>query len=160
MLFLKTTRLFLKENDVTNAIRTEECSILASKLSILSLRSETALITRQRAFLQTPGLVADGRDMGSVIFPSASLKVFLTASAEIRAQRRYKQLNEKGINANIADLLQGIQKRDEQDSNRSVAPLQQGTDALLLDTTALSITQAKDTVLAWYTEICTNIHSV
>ncbi len=148
-------KIIMENNDVTNAIRTEECSILASNLaSYPSVR--TALITRQRAFLQTPGLVADGRDMGSVIFPSASLKVFLTASAEIRAQRRYKQLNEKGINANIADLLQGIQKRDEQDSNRSVAPLQQGTDALLLDTTALSITQAKDTVLAWYTEICTN----
>ena len=148
-------KIVLEHKDVTNAIRTEECGILASKLaSYPSVR--TALITRQRAFLQTPGLVADGRDMGSVIFPHASLKVFLTASAQVRAQRRYKQLNEKGINANIADLLQGIQKRDEQDSNRSVAPLQQGTDALLLDTTALSITQAKDTVLAWYAEICTN----
>lgn len=148
-------KIILENNDVTNEIRTEECGILASNLaSYPSVRA--ALTTRQRAFLQAPGLVADGRDMGSIIFPNASLKIFLTASTEIRAQRRYKQLNEKGINANIADLLQGIQKRDEQDSNRSVAPLQKGTDALLLDTTALSITQAKDIVLAWYAEICTN----
>jgi CMP/dCMP kinase len=148
-------KILLEDNDVTNAIRTEECGILASKLaSYPPIRA--ALTERQRAFCRTPGLVADGRDMGSVIFPNAPLKIFLTASAEVRAQRRYKQLIEKGINANIADLLQDIQKRDARDSNRSVAPLQQGTDARLLDTTSLSITQAKDTVLAWYTEICTN----
>ena len=91
--------------------------------------------------------------MGSVIFPNAILKIFLTASAEIRAQRRYKQLIEKGMNANIANLLQDIQKRDERDSNRSIAPLQQGADAKLLDTTSLTISQAQDAVLSWYNEI-------
>ncbi|MDH5479314.1 MAG: (d)CMP kinase [Nitrosomonas sp.] len=151
----KHDKIFLGDNEVTDAIRTEECGILASNLASYPQVRE-ALTARQRAFCQTPGLVADGRDMGSVIFPNAALKIFLTASAEIRAQRRYKQLIGKGINANIADLLQDIQKRDARDSNRSTAPLQQGTDAKLLDTTALSITQAKDTVLAWYAETCTN----
>ena len=91
--------------------------------------------------------------MGSVIFPDAILKIFLTASAEIRAQRRHKQLIEKGIDANITDLLQDIQKRDDRDSNRSIAPLQQGMDARLLDTTSLTISEAQDTVLSWYNEI-------
>jgi len=151
----ENNKIFLEDNDATNAIRTEECGILASKLASYPPVRD-ALTARQRAFCQMPGLVADGRDMGSVIFPNAPLKIFLTASAGIRAQRRYKQLNEKGISANIADLLRDIEKRDAQDSNRSVAPLQQGTDARLLDTTTLSITQAKETVLAWYTEICAN----
>jgi cytidylate kinase len=91
-----------------------------------SAQVREALTERQRAFCQPPGLVTDGRDMGSVIFPNAVLKIFLTASAEVRAQRRYKQLIEKGMSANIANLLQDIQKRDERDSNRSIAPLQQG----------------------------------
>lgn len=147
-------KIFMDNNNVTDAIRTEECGILASTLAAHP-PIRTALTARQRIFQQAPGLVADGRDMGSVIFPNAALKIFLTASAKIRAQRRHKQLIEKGINANIADLLQDIQKRDERDSNRSVAPLQQGTDAKLLDTTTLSITQATDTVLAWYAETCT-----
>ncbi len=149
-------KIFLENNNVTDAIRTEECGILASNLASYP-PVRVALTDRQRAFCQTPGLVTDGRDMGSVIFPNAALKIFLTASAEIRAQRRYKQLIEKGINANIAVLLQDIQKRDERDSNRQVAPLQQNTDAKLLDTTALSITQAQNAVLAWYSEACANI---
>ena len=91
--------------------------------------------------------------MGSVIFPDAALKIFLTASAEIRAQRRYKQLMEKGINANIADLLQDIKNRDDRDSNRSIAPLQQHHDAQLLDTSLLTISQAENAVLSWYDEI-------
>ena len=110
-------------------------------------------MVRQRAFRQHPGLVTDGRDMGSVIFPDANLKIFLTASAEIRAKRRYNQLIEKGINANIADLLKDIQLRDERDSNRSLAPLQHNTDARLLDTTFLSISQAVNEVLGWYSKI-------
>lgn len=148
----KNETIYLDGNIVTDAIRTEECGILASQLAVYP-QIRAALVERQREFCQPPGLVTDGRDMGSVIFPNAILKIFLTASAEIRAQRRYKQLMEKGINANIADLLQDIQKRDERDSNRSIAPLQQGTDAKLLDTTSLTISQAQDAVLSWYNEI-------
>jgi cytidylate kinase len=137
---------------VTNEIRSEQCGILASQIAAYPPVRE-ALTERQRAFRQPPGLVTDGRDMGSVIFPDAILKIFLTASADIRAQRRHKQLIEKGIDANIADLLQDIQKRDDRDSNRSIAPLQQGMDARLLDTTSLTISEAQDTVLSWYNEI-------
>jgi cytidylate kinase len=109
-----------------------------------------ALINKQHAFRRAPGLVADGRDMASVVFPDAALKVFLTASAEARAERRYKQLMEKGMNVNITDLLQDIRARDERDSRRSVAPLQQAQGAGLLDTTALNIEQAVQEVLARY----------
>lgn len=142
----------LEGRDVTDDIRTEQCGILASQLAAYP-GIRTALTDRQRAFRQRPGLVADGRDMGSVIFPDAALKIFLTASAEIRAQRRYKQLMEKGINANIADLLQDIKNRDDRDSNRSIAPLQQHHDAQLLDTSLLTISQAENAVLSWYDEI-------
>lgn len=145
--------VYLDNQTVTDDIRAEQCGILASQLAAYPQVRE-ALTERQRAFCQPPGLVTDGRDMGSVIFPDATLKIFLTASAETRAHRRYKQLIEKGISANIADLLQDIQKRDERDSHRSVAPLQQGADAKLLDTTSLTISQAQDTVLSWYNEIC------
>lgn len=145
--------VYLDNQTVTDDIRAEQCGILASQLAAYPQVRE-ALTERQRAFCQPPGLVTDGRDMGSVIFPDAILKIFLTASAETRAHRRYKQLIEKGISANIADLLQDIQKRDERDSHRSVAPLQQGADAKLLDTTSLTISQAQDTVLSWYNEIC------
>lgn len=145
--------VYLDNQTVTDDIRAEQCGILASQLAAYPQVRE-ALTERQRAFCQPPGLVTDGRDMGSVIFPDATLKIFLTASAETRAHRRYKQLIEKGISANIADLLQDIQKRDERDSHRSVAPLQQGADAKLLDTTSLTISQVQDTVLSWYNEIC------
>lgn len=148
----KDETIYLDDSIVTDDIRTEECGILASQLAAYPQVRE-ALTERQREFRQLPGLVTDGRDMGSVIFPDAILKIFLTASAGIRAQRRYKQLIEKGMNANIADLLQDIQKRDERDSNRSIAPLQQGADAKLLDTTSLTISQAQDAVLSWYNEI-------
>ena len=145
----------LEDKRVTDDIRTEQCGILASKLaSYQSVRA--ALVTRQRAFRQMPGLVTDGRDMGSVIFPDAVLKVFLTASADVRAQRRYKQLIEKGISANIGDLREEILKRDGRDSQRSVAPLQKKQDARLLDTTSLSILQAQNSVLEWYRTCCTN----
>ncbi len=137
---------------VTNAIRTEQCGIVASQLAAYP-QVRAALTERQRAFRQPPGLVTDGRDMGSVIFPDAVLKIYLTASAEVRAQRRHKQLIEKGMNANIADVLQDIQKRDERDSSRSIAPLQQGIDAKLLDTTSLTISQAQDAILSWYNDI-------
>ncbi|SFK80960.1 cytidylate kinase [Nitrosomonas aestuarii] len=149
----KDEQIFLDNMPVTDEIRTEECGLMASRLASYPLVRKF-LVMRQRAFRQPPGLVADGRDMGSVIFPDALLKVFLTASAEMRAQRRYKQLIEKGMSANIHELQRDIQKRDQRDSNRGVAPLQQNADARLLDTTSLSILQAQNSVLEWYRECC------
>lgn len=146
-------RILLKGEDVADAIRAEVCSNGASKVAAYP-QVRVSLLDRQRAFRQIPGLVADGRDMGSVVFPDAVLKIFLTADAETRAQRRYKQLMEKGIDANISTLLQDIRDRDARDINRSVAPLQQGADAILLDTTSLNIAQAVDAVLRQYDEIC------
>ena len=146
-------KIRLKGEDVADAIRAEACSNGASRIAAYP-EVRKALLQRQRVFRQFPGLVADGRDMGSVVFPDAILKIFLTASTETRAQRRYKQLMEKGIDANIATLLQDIRERDARDSNRSVAPLQQGADASLLDTTLLNITQAVDEVLRLYAETC------
>lgn len=145
-------KILLKEEDVADAIRAEICSNGASKVAAYPQVRES-LLDRQRAFRQIPGLVADGRDMGSVVFPDAVLKIFLTADAETRAQRRYKQLMEKGIDANISTLLQDIRDRDARDINRSAAPLQQGADAILLDTTSLNIAQAVDEVLRRYDEI-------
>ena len=150
--FFKDEHIYLDDTIVTNAIRTEQCGIVASQLAAYP-QVRAALTERQRAFRQLPGLVTDGRDMGSIIFPDAVLKIYLIASAEVRAQRRHKQLIEKGMNANIADLLQDIQKRDERDSSRSIAPLQQEVDAKLLDTTSLTISQAQDAVLSWYNDI-------
>ena len=146
-----------QNEDVTNAIRAEACSNAASKIAAYP-GVRTALLARQREFRQVPGLVADGRDMGSVVFPGAILKIFLTASAETRAQRRYKQLMEKGIDANIATLLQDIRERDARDSNRTVAPLQQGANTHLLDTTSLNITEAVDSVLKQYADVCAKEH--
>ncbi len=137
---------------VGDAIRSEEMSSGASQVAALPAVRE-ALLFRQRAFSTAPGLVGDGRDMGSVIFPKATLKVFLTASAEARAERRYKQLIEKGFSANLADLLSDLKQRDERDSQRSVAPLRQEADAKLLDTTHLTIEQAVNQVLAWFGEV-------
>jgi cytidylate kinase len=105
---------------------------------------------RQQAFRRSPGLVAEGRDMASVVFPDASLKVFLTASAEERARRRYKQLIEKGFNANLTTLLQDIRQRDVRDSERSVAPLQKSVDAQIIDTTGLSIEEVVARILQWF----------
>ena len=142
----------LDNESVTDAIRSEECGNAASRIAAYPL-VRAALLERQRAFCQIPGLVADGRDMGSVVFPAAILKIFLTATAETRAQRRYKQLMEKGMGANIATLLQDIRERDARDSNRSIAPLQLSAGTHLLDTTSLDINQAVDRVLSLYVEI-------
>lgn len=133
------------------AIRTEEISAVASNVAALPAVRD-ALLFRQRAFNTAPGLVGDGRDMGSVVFPQARLKVFLTASAEARAGRRYKQLIEKGFSANLPDLLLDLQQRDARDSQRSVAPLRQEADARLLDTTSLTIEEAVNQVLMWSRE--------
>ena len=130
-------------------IRTEEAGRAASRIAALpALRA--ALLELQRDFRQPPGLVTDGRDMGSVVFPDASVKIFLTASAEERAQRRYKQLIEKGFDASLAALLKDLKERDERDAARTAAPLQQSADAALLDTTGLTIQQCVDQVLEWY----------
>ena len=136
---------------VGDAIRSEEISSGASQVAALPAVRE-ALLFRQRAFNTVPGLVGDGRDMGSVVFPRAALKVFLTASAEARAERRYKQLIEKGFSANLPDLLLDLRQRDARDSQRSVAPLRQEADARLLDTTDLTIEQAVNQVLVWSRE--------
>ena len=132
--------------DVSEAIRTEHMGIGASKVAALPA-VRAALLERQRAFLRFPGLVGDGRDMGSVVFPWARTKVFLTATAEARAERRYKQLIAKGMSANIAVLLKDLQERDARDSARSVGPLKRFDDAVLVDTTSLTIEQAVQAVL-------------
>lgn len=134
---------------VGEELRGERCAAVASKVAALP-KVRAALLAKQHAFRRAPGLVADGRDMGSVVFPDAELKIFLTASAEARADRRYKQLMEKGIGANIAALLLDIRVRDERDTQRSVSPLQQAPGASLLDTTALNIEQAVQEILARY----------
>ena len=141
----------LAGEEVGEAIRSEDISFGASQVAALPAVRE-ALLFRQRAFRRAPGLVGDGRDMASVIFPDARTKVFLTASVEVRAERRYKQLIEKGIAASIQPLLLDLRARDERDSQRSVAPLQQSADAELLDTTDLSIAAAVAQVLAWANE--------
>jgi 3-phosphoshikimate 1-carboxyvinyltransferase len=141
--------IWLDGAKVGDELRTEEAGAAASKVAALPL-VRAALLDRQRAFRRAPGLVADGRDMATVVFPDAATKVFLTASAEARAERRYKQLKEKGMDANMRALLQDIRARDERDSQRSVAPLQHAAEASLLDTTGLSIDQAVQAVLASY----------
>jgi 3-phosphoshikimate 1-carboxyvinyltransferase len=141
--------ILLNGQIVTEDIRSEACSSGASKVAAHpAVRS--ALLEAQKRFRRPPGLVADGRDMGSTVFPDATLKVFLTASAEERAKRRYKQLIEKGVDVRIDTLLQDIRERDERDSKRSVAPLQKNEDAMLLDTTGMSIQDAVSNVLEWY----------
>ncbi len=144
-------RVYLGNEDVTDAIRTEEAGMNASRVSALpSVR--TALVDLQHGFQRLPGLVADGRDMGTVIFPDAPLKVFLTASPACRAERRYKQLISKGFQANIDDLRADLEARDARDSSRSVAPLKPAQDALVLDNSTLTIEQAVNQVMNWWLE--------
>ena len=140
-------RILLGGEDVTRAIRTEAAGAEASRVAAMP-PVRTALLARQHAFAQPPGLVADGRDMGTVVFPAASLKIFLTAAAEERAHRRHKQLKEKGLTVNIDDLSQEIRERDLRDSSRPVAPLRPAEDAIILDSTGLAIEQVVDQVLA------------
>ncbi len=145
--------IWLGGERVTDVIRSEACSAGASRVAAIP-QVRQALLARQRGFRTSPGLVADGRDMGSVVFPDAALKIFLTASPEERARRRYNQLMDKGLYATITTLLQDIRDRDARDSDRAVAPLQKGADAILLDTTHLTIDQAVDEVLKHYTAVC------
>ncbi|HSJ81888.1 MAG TPA: (d)CMP kinase [Thiobacillus sp.] len=142
--------VWLAEENVTDAIRAEAVGEGASKVAALPA-VRAALLDRQRAYRQPPGLVADGRDMGTVVFPDAVAKVFLTASAEARAERRYKQLIEKGNSANLPALVADMQARDARDTARAVAPLKPAADALLLDTTHMGIETAVQKVLAHYT---------
>ncbi|HEY1996720.1 (d)CMP kinase [Paraburkholderia sp.] len=135
--------------DVSGEIRAEEIGKRASAIAVHA-PVRAALVARQRAFRKEPGLVADGRDMGTVIFQDAALKVFLTASAEARAARRHKQLIQKGFSANIDNLLRDLRERDERDSQRTAAPLKPAADAKLLDTSALSVDQAVGQVVQWY----------
>jgi cytidylate kinase len=139
-------RVLLAGEDVSRAIRGEEVSAAASRVAALPA-VRAALLGRQRELRRAPGLVADGRDMGSVVFPDAALKVFLTASVEERARRRYKQLIDKGLAANMHDLLRDLRERDGRDAARGVAPLQQRADAALLDTTGMTIDEAVETVM-------------
>jgi 3-phosphoshikimate 1-carboxyvinyltransferase len=142
-------RVLLDNHDVTPAIRSEEGGMNASKVSALPA-VRVALLALQQRFQRLPGLLADGRDMGTVIFPRASLKVFLTASAAKRAERRHKQLISKGIEARIADLRADLEARDERDTSRSVAPLKPAEDAMLLDNSDLGIEQSVIQVLDWW----------
>lgn len=132
--------VLLDGRDVTLDLRAETTGSAASRVAAMPA-VRVALLDRQRAFARLPGLVADGRDMGTVVFPAAQLKVFLTATAEERASRRYKQLKEKGLTANLADLSQEIRERDRRDSNRPVAPLRAAPDAVAIDSTELTVEQ-------------------
>lgn len=139
-------RIILEGEEVTDAIRNEQVGAGASMVASLPAVRE-ALLQRQRAFQEMPGLVADGRDMGTVVFSDAPLKIFLTASAEERARRRYLQLKAKGDDVNLASLLDEIRARDERDTQRAVAPLKPAADAILLDSTELSIEQVLERIL-------------
>ena len=141
----------LAGDDVGAAVRTEEVSVLASQVAAKPAVRQ-ALLRRQRAYRRVPGLVADGRDMGSIVFPDAPLKVFLTADVATRAERRHKQLMEKGMYAKIADVVEDLRRRDERDSSRPVAPLKHYPDALFLDTTGLTAEQAVEKVCGWWRE--------
>ncbi|MBU3539974.1 (d)CMP kinase [Polynucleobacter sp. UB-Tiil-W10] len=149
LISFKNGQIFLNNEDVTDSIRTESIGLRASTLAVHQ-EVRAALVGLQHSFRQLPGLVADGRDMASVIFPDAVLKVFLTATAAARAERRYKQLIAKGISAKLDDLLQDLQERDARDSSRGAAPLLVADGAKVLETSDLSIDQAVKTVLNWY----------
>lgn len=145
--------VWLDNEDVTDAIRAEQVGEGASKVAALPA-VRAALLDRQRAYRQAPGLVADGRDMGTVVFADAATKVFLTASAEARAERRYKQLINKGNSASLPALVADMQARDARDTARAVAPLKPAPDALLLDTTHMDIESAVQAVLSHYRDTC------
>ena len=142
-------RILQDGGDVTAEIRAEPVSAAASRVAVHA-GVRAALFERQRAFRRPPGLVADGRDMGTVVFPDALLKVFVTATAEERARRRYKQLIEKGISVTMESLLRDIRERDARDQSRATAPLKAAADAVILDTTDMTIAAAIDSVLELY----------
>lgn len=147
----KEPRTLLEGEDVTDKIRTEDIGAVASKIAAFP-RVREALLRRQRAFKEAPGLIADGRDMGTVVFIDAPVKVFLTASAEERANRRMIQLQQKGVDVNIGRLLSEIRQRDERDQNRTVAPLVPAEGALIVDSTELTIEQVVEKILLFASE--------
>ncbi|MGA7984146.1 MAG: (d)CMP kinase [Burkholderiales bacterium] len=143
--------IFLEDHDVTTDLATEECGSRASEVAKLPKVRE-ALLARQRAFRREPGLVADGRDMGSVVFPDAALKVFLTASAAVRAERRYNQLKQKGIDATLTTLFRELEARDARDAARAASPLVPAPDAVQLDSSDLTIDEVVSRILGWWQE--------
>ena len=144
--------IFLDDEDVTDDVRTEECGRMASFVASLA-EVRAALLDLQKGFRKEPGLVADGRDMGSTVFPDAVLKVYLTASAEERAKRRHKQLKGKGIDVSLPALSRDIEDRDRRDSERTVAPLKPAEDARRLDSSGQSIDEVTQTVLGWVADL-------
>ena len=143
--------IFLEDHEVTLELASEACGSRASEVAQLP-QVRRALLARQRAFRRPPGLVADGRDMGSVVFPDAALKVFLTASAAVRAQRRYKQLKQKGIHATVATLFRELEARDARDAARAVSPLVPAPDAVQVDSSDLTIDEVVSRILGWWRE--------
>ncbi|MBN9288723.1 MAG: cytidylate kinase [Gammaproteobacteria bacterium 39-13] len=143
----ESKRILLEGQDVSEAIRTEDCGGAASKIAVIP-GVRMALLERQRAFLESPGLVADGRDMGTVVFPNANLKIFLDASSLERAKRRQAELKEKNIDVSLDGLFAEIAARDERDRHRAVAPLVPAEDAIIVDTTTLSIPEVFEAVMA------------
>lgn len=144
--------IFLGDDDVTPVLRSEACGADASRVAALPAVRE-ALLERQRAFRTAPGLVADGRDMGTVVFPDADLKIFLTATPRERARRRYKQLKDKGMDVSLVSLLEEIESRDARDSGREIAPLVPAQDAITVDTTGMDIDHVVETIMALWAEV-------
>jgi cytidylate kinase len=143
--------VYLDDQDVTDDLRSEDCGRRASEVAAIPA-VRAALLERQRAFRQMPGLVADGRDMGTLVFADAGLKVFLTATPEVRAQRRHKQLNDKGIHANLRALSRDLEQRDARDAARAVAPLVAAPDAVQLDTSQLDVDEVVERIVRWCVE--------
>jgi len=146
------SKILLDGKDISSLIRTERVGNLASKIAVIPEVRE-ALLEAQRVFRKQPGLVADGRDMGTVVFPDAEVKIYLTASAEIRAERRLFQLKEKGIHASLANLIDEIRARDERDSSRAAAPLRPAKDAIIIDSSNISINQVLDIALRHHSKV-------
>ena len=142
-------KIFLFDQDVTDAIREEKIGIAASQVATMPAVRE-AILSLERGLCREPGLVADGRDMGTVVFPQARLKIFLTASAKVRAERRYKQLIQRGISANLADLTRDLEERDRRDRERTVSPMRPAADARLLDSSEMTIDETVNRILSWY----------
>lgn len=142
----ESSRIILEGEDVTDVIRTEKIGNAASQIAALPA-VRASLLSRQRAFRDTPGLVADGRDMGTVVFPDAELKIFLTASPEERALRRYNQLKERGISVTLSDLIKELRERDRRDQERTVAPLKPAEDAIRIDTDRLTVDQVVERIV-------------
>ena len=143
----KATSIIYDGDDITAKVRTEEIAAVASKVAPIA-EVRAALLERQKNFAKSPGLIADGRDMGTVVFPQAEIKLFLTASAEVRAERRVKQLKNQGVDANIVQITQDIKERDDRDANRKTAPLKPADDAIVIDTSDLDIQKVCDKAIS------------